>query len=229
LLFMLWLCWSLVSDPVELRKVLESTRALAAAAEGAAKASHGFVWVVLHLLEGSPEEARGEALRLLAQPSLTARGFRGRLHAVVAACTSLIDGDPGPHLDEARRLLLGTTYDDYLTWADEVVADRQLVPARLPFASDRVVVARHGGWFSVGGRRTDLSDSPLAQALLAQLADGPRTSDQLIDAVWPGDASSYGSLKNRLHALVRVLRRKGLQRALVYRRGTYVLEGIALG
>jgi len=77
-----------------------------------------------------------------------------------------------------------------------------------------------------GDHGIDLGRSPVSVALLGALASGPKTTDELIEAAWPGDASSYPSLKNRLHSALRTLRRRGLDGHLVLDRGAYRLDGL---
>ncbi len=132
-------------------------------------------------------------------------------------------------LIQARRFLTRDDAGEIRQWLEEAWQDEgppglpDLVMARPPTAG---WVLRDGTRFVVGDEEVQLERSPVSVAMLRALANGPCDTDTLIEACWPGDASSYPSLKNRLHSALRALRKRGLEGHLVFEDDTYRLEGL---
>lgn len=177
-------------------------------------------------LAGAAEHAR----TILNAPSVAALG-PGSPWAVVAVVERCAGNAELAHaaLIQARRFL---TLDDnglIREWLERARTTRNYRPLpRLAFAhpSSAGWVSRDGTQFSVARTVVRLDRSPVAVALLRALATRPHNADALIAACWPDDASSYSSLKNRLHSAVRTLRRRGLGEHLVFDGAHYRLDGV---
>lgn len=224
--FLLLMAYASLADASKLRTHMDAATFLVEQ-RGASHPSYGLLMTQLHLVEGDFPAAYDAALAELAKTGITAQAVRGPTLAIATATAHLTRQDPAPYLAEARRLLIGTEHAGYLRWAEQVLEHGAGSVHPLPFIENTTCrVASDGSWFQVHGVRKSLADSALARTLVASLAREPHASDTLIEAVWPGDASSFLSLKNRLHALIRSVRRAGLGEHLVFEGGRYALVDV---
>lgn len=217
-----------LQHPGELRRHLETIEAMQAEVVGPFAFENRYLWACLLLAEGDLEAVRRHVTTELGGPFED--GSRGCLLALRVAVGHLL-GEPGAtgDLAEARRLAMGTVHEPFVRWAERVVAQGPDALHPLPFLPPaRFRVAEDGSWFEVEGVRHDLTDSPLARGLLRALAAKPRDAHALIEAIWPGDASSYSSLKNRLYSLIRSARKRGLGEHLVFEGDVYRLRDVVV-
>jgi len=219
--FLHLLAHTMLGDAVGLRRTLRMVDAVGARLAGAVALENRFLWACLAVVEDDLDAMRKWAVAPGDDPLTTGAAARLSLIGLLAAFRAGEAPDQAP-LHRARRLLLGTEHEPYVHWAERVLAGGAWEP--LPFGAATSRVATDGSWFEIDAQRRSLRDSPLARVLLAELVDGPRTAEQLIDRIWPGDAASYLSLRQRLHSLMRTVRRRGLGERLVFEGGRYELR-----
>lgn len=189
-----------------------------------------WAWTRTHLAEQDLPGALHHAQTILADPSLAGLSAGGAWGVVSLAAREQGDLDRArTALVEARRHLTGPRGPELRTWFERVHGGGPWFPLPgLAWTLPVGWVARDGIRFAVDGDEVDLSRSPVSIAILRALAQGPCTTEQLIEAAWPADRSDPHSLRNRLHAALRTLRRKGLDAHLRFEEGAYTLQRLQL-
>lgn len=190
-----------------------------------------WAWVRAHLASHDLPTASKHARRIVDDPELAALNAGGSWSVIALAHRQAGEDELAEAaLLRARRALSGSDGLTLRRWLDHVweTRDYDALPdmafAHAPLAG---WVARDGSRFRIGEDEVvELERSPVSVALLAACLTGPQRTDELIEACWPGDASSYSSLKNRLHSAVRTLRRKGLEAHLLYDGDAYRVQGL---
>lgn len=195
--------------------------------------NHHWAWTRIHLAEQDLAAAERHALKLVEIPESSTQEM-GVPFTVLALARHARGDHAGCQeaLRQSRRLGAGRFEERLRAWAQRTMAGGPYFP--LP--SSRVQpTPDFSPWVSQDGQRlqlaehapvVDLSRSPVATAILRSLIQGPHSTDALIDRVWPDDASSYESLKARLHSAVRMLRKKGVKLTFVDRQ--YRLTGLII-
>jgi hypothetical protein len=190
-----------------------------------------WAWVRADLASDDLESARRRAREMLADEAVAALSA-GVPWAVVAVVGRVLGSSDADDARVAARRYLTRDDDgamrDWLERSWVSGSHRPLPDLRLGDAGPGLRVRADGSAICVAGEWVELSRSPVAVALLEALIAGPATPDTLIEAAWPGDASDYTSLRNRLHSAMRSLRKRGLGDHVTFDGACYRLERVAV-
>ena len=162
-----------------------------------------------------------------------------RLAHAASALWSARQGRAGLHASlrevaDALRRLAGNQSD---ALNDDVVLGARLIEAAMP--SDALFVAADGTWFARGTQSapTDLSSFSTLSRLLAYLvrkasssdpsAPSYATSDELLQAGWPGEKVLLEAGKNRLRVAIATLKQHGFDAVSSQRGNGYAIDGNA--